>query len=89
MFLSAAPNPLNAGTSGDFNYSEDDSKITIDKYTVKAAEVIIPDKTDGKPVTIIGKKAFSGCPGLTITGYKNSRAEQYAKDNKISFNEKE
>ncbi|WP_302186298.1 leucine-rich repeat protein [uncultured Ruminococcus sp.] len=36
-------------------------------------------------VTSILESAFDGCKNLTIMGYKNSVAENYAKENEINF----
>ena len=44
--------------------------------------VIIPDS-----VICIAGNAFDNCPLLTIYGYKNSYAEEYAKENNIKFEE--
>lgn len=39
-------------------------------------------------VTVIEENAFFGCEKITIYGYKDSYAEQYAKENGIPFVEK-
>ena len=36
-------------------------------------------------VTNIGACVFEGCDSLTIVGYAKSKAEKYAKDNRIAF----
>ena len=38
-----------------------------------------------KSVTSIGSNAFAGCSSLTISGYKGSKAQSYAKENSIPF----
>jgi hypothetical protein len=54
-----------ADTFGDFTYTTDDVSATITKYTGPGGNVIIPDAIEGKPVTFVGYRAFSGCVGLT------------------------
>ena len=49
----------------DFEYTIEDSKVTITKYVGSATEVVIPGKIEGCPVTSIGYKAFSSCSSLT------------------------
>lgn len=46
-------------TYGDFSYSvEDDGGITIVEYNGKDAQIVIPEKIDGKNVTAIGACVF-------------------------------
>ena len=47
-------------TLGDFEYSETGDSITITWYSGKGRRVVIPDFIDGKPVTMIGERAFAG-----------------------------
>jgi len=63
---------VNADTSDDFEYSEKDGKITIDRYKGKGGVVTIPAEIDGKPVRSIGNDAFSVCTGLTSITIPNS-----------------
>ena len=48
-----------------FNYTTNDSTITITKYTGSGGAVTIPDTINGLPVTSIGDYAFEDCYGLT------------------------
>ncbi|RYD31230.1 MAG: leucine-rich repeat domain-containing protein [Verrucomicrobiaceae bacterium] len=57
LLLGIAPR-LAAEQFGDFTYSEDDSSVTITKYTGTGGEVAVPSEIDGKPVKAIGKDAF-------------------------------
>ena len=50
---------------GDFEYSiNNDTTVTITKYTGNGGDVVIPDIIDGKSVTKIGESAFSECTSL-------------------------
>lgn len=56
---------VSAETSGDFEYSVlEDGTVGITKYTGFAAELEIPSTIDGKAVTSIDDRAFSGCASL-------------------------
>ena len=46
---------------GDFTYSSDGTNATITEYTGSGGAVVIPDTTEGLPVTNIGDTAF-GAP---------------------------
>ncbi len=46
---------------GDFQITKFNDHVEISKYTGKSAEVEIPSKIDGLPVTSIGDKAFISC----------------------------
>ncbi|MDE7233871.1 MAG: leucine-rich repeat domain-containing protein, partial [Ruminiclostridium sp.] len=50
--------PVQETSAEDFNYSEIDGGIRIDKYTENDKEVVIPAMIDGKPVTMIGDSAL-------------------------------
>ena len=56
---------LSATLQAQFNYTVDQGKVTITKYTGPGGAVTIPDTIEGLPVTSIGRLAFSGCTGLT------------------------
>jgi len=47
-------------TEGDFTYVENDSGVTLTKYTGSDEAVTIPATLGGKPVTAIGSDAFYG-----------------------------
>ena len=49
-------------------------------YTSYITKVVIPDTVES-----IGDKSFYNCNNLTIYGYKNSYAEEYATENSIQF----
>ena len=49
-------------------------------YTSYITKVVIPDTVES-----IGDKSFYNCNNLTIYGYKNSYAEEYATENSIPF----
>ena len=51
--------------NNEFEYIEQDGKIVLTKYCGDGGAVVIPSEIDGKPVTIIGENAFSGCNFLT------------------------
>lgn len=55
---------VSAATEGDYEYTENDGKITITKYTGSAKELEIPSTIAEKPVTAIGETVF-GNKGLT------------------------
>lgn len=48
-----------------FKYYEDDGEITITEYIGSDTDVVIPQEINGKPVSIIGEKAF--CNNWKIT----------------------
>ena len=55
-----------AGTTADgFEYSIDNGKVTITKYTGSATELVIPAEIEGYPVVVIGERAFYDCEILT------------------------
>ncbi|MBQ0018891.1 MAG: leucine-rich repeat domain-containing protein [Clostridiales bacterium] len=49
---------------GNFEYTESENSITIDKYTGTAERVTVPAEINGKPVIAIKGKAFSGNPDI-------------------------
>lgn len=51
--------------TSDYQYTEADGGITIDKYVGGETSVVIPEEIDGKPVTGIGRFCFSGQKELT------------------------
>ncbi|MGI6580453.1 MAG: leucine-rich repeat protein [Saccharofermentanales bacterium] len=57
-----------ANPESDFEYVEENGTITITGYTGESKDVEIPEKIDGKPVTVIGWKAFADnqLTGVTI-----------------------
>ena len=52
-------------TYNGFTYEENESDITITKYTGNKTKLVIPEEIDGKKVTSIRWYAFKGCSGLT------------------------
>jgi BspA type Leucine rich repeat region (6 copies) len=53
---------------GQFTFATNNSAITITGYTGSNSVVVIPNKTNGLPVTTIGNSAFSGDTNLiTVT----------------------
>ncbi len=51
---------------GDFEYEVlGDGTVSITKYIGNGTDVTVPDKIDGKSVTEIGEKAFTGCENIT------------------------
>ena len=46
-------------SEGDFEYTVNDGKLTITKYTGTKTEIIIPNTIDGYTVSAIGIRAFS------------------------------
>ena len=59
-------------TSGDWEYTDNGTAITIERYTGNATTVIIPSTINGKPVTFTSGDVFSGCGGLTSVTIPNS-----------------
>ncbi len=58
LVLSLAPTAV-ASTSGDYEYKDlSDGTISITKYKGNASSVEIPEKIDGKTVSVIGDRAF-------------------------------
>lgn len=57
----------------DFKYSNlKDGTIKIKKYYGEVSNLTIPDTIDGKPVTILGNRAFYRCNILTYVTVPNS-----------------
>ena len=52
-------------TSGDFKYKASGGNARVVGYVGSSGDVIIPEKLDDCPVTVIGKNAFSDCRNLT------------------------
>ena len=63
--LPLAAAPARAESDGNWTYYVSGDKATVTKYTGSGGNVTIPSTLGGKPVTEIGKSAFSGCTGLT------------------------
>lgn len=49
---------------GNFGYSINGSTVTITQYTGSGVSVTIPEKINGKQVTVIGSAAFRSCNSL-------------------------
>ena len=69
MVLMLVPTTVLAADSGvtaeGLEYTISGNEVTITKYTGSAAEIDIPEKIEGKPVTTIGDEAFRECISLT------------------------
>ncbi len=63
---------LPAVVQAQFIFITNNGAITITGYTGSGGEVVIPDKTNGLPVTSIGEKAFYRCSSLTSLTIPNS-----------------
>ena len=63
---------MSAATQSQFNYTNDNGRITITKYTGPGGTVIIPETIDGLPVTRIGDSAFYESTGLDAVVIPNS-----------------
>lgn len=50
--------------NGSLKYTVQDNYIILTEYRGRDISLIIPECVDGKPVTVIGKKAFLGAKGL-------------------------
>jgi hypothetical protein len=58
-------NAADANPASDFEYKVgEDGGITITKYVGTDTDVVIPEKIDGKNVTVIGEGAFRNCQVL-------------------------
>ena len=56
---------LPAVMQAQFTFTTNNGTITITKYTGSAGAVVIPDTTNGLPVTTLGNTAFQSCFNLT------------------------
>ena len=66
MVICLSSNSVNADTFGNFTYVDRGSSITITDYPQDATGIVdVPATIAGKPVTVIGYKAFARCAGLT------------------------
>lgn len=69
MVLMLVPTTVFAADSGvtaeGLEYTISGNEVTITKYTGSVAEIDIPEKIEGKPVTTIGDEAFRECISLT------------------------
>ena len=64
--LALSPTVIHAEQFGLFTYAVADDTVSITDYPRDAVGAVeIPAEIDGKPVTLIGYRAFSGCTGLT------------------------
>jgi hypothetical protein len=61
-----------AALQAQFQFVTNNGAITITKYTGSGGAVIIPDTTNGLPVTIIGSRAFSGGDDLISVTIPNT-----------------
>ncbi|MGM9637829.1 MAG: leucine-rich repeat domain-containing protein [Eubacteriales bacterium] len=69
-------NPADANPATDFEYAVgEDGGITITKYIGTDTDVVIPEEIDGKPVTVIGEKAFYSNPTLLTVCMPDSVTE--------------
>jgi hypothetical protein len=65
--------PLSAATSGNFNYTDNGTYITITGSPISVTgAVAIPSTINGKPVTSIGPSAFFFSSGLTSVSIPSS-----------------
>lgn len=53
-------NSLSENPASDFEYKEENGKITITKYIGESKEVVIPSQIEGKDVTTLGFNCFYG-----------------------------
>ncbi len=60
------PLPEQTSSKSEFNYTIQNSEITITAYTGSSADVVIPSSIDGLPVTKIGQSAFEGMSVTSI-----------------------
>ena len=69
-------------SASDFDYTVSNNSVTITKYKGNKTSIIIPDKIDGKTVTVIGERAFQNCFHLkSVTIPKTvTSIEKYAFD---------
>ena len=58
LILTSCVSMAYAAKSGDYEYRVYKGNVTITAYNGKAKTVTIPAEIDGKPVTVIGEKAF-------------------------------
>lgn len=80
----------------DFEYEEnEDGNITITKYTGNSREVVIPQKIEGKNVTILGWLSFVGNPAIesvyipdTVTKIEDSVFKDAIYLNKVRLSNK-
>src|ERR1035441_1028349 len=61
-----------AVVQAQFTFTINNDAITITKYTGSGGAVIIPNATNGYPVTAIGTNAFVNCTTLTSVTIPNS-----------------
>ncbi|RYD18383.1 MAG: leucine-rich repeat domain-containing protein [Verrucomicrobiaceae bacterium] len=95
LIIFASP-VTSAATSGDFEYTDEGSTITIDEYTNrgKTGSVVIPSTIAGKPVTTIGPWAFELCTRInsvtipaSVTLVKSYAFEDCSSLSSVKFSE--
>jgi hypothetical protein len=63
---------LPAAVQAQFTFTTNNGALTITKYTGPGGNVVIPDMTNGLPVTSIGQRAFLYSFDLTSLTIPNS-----------------
>lgn len=65
VILAAGALVLPPSVKAQFNFTTNNGKITITKYTGSGGSVVIPPSTNGYPIATIGAYAFEYCTRLT------------------------
>jgi len=63
---------LPAVVQAQFTFTTNYGSITITGYTGPGGAVVIPDTTNGYPVTTIGSRAFNRCTSMTSVTLSDS-----------------